>query len=262
MNKVLFFKNFKFLVAFMMIGLASSCVSSKRITYFKNISVDSTGVIAVGKFIEPTILPDDILAISIFTTDLSTGGQVNQLNSQTIPNSNNQPPINGFLVDNNGEVDLPIIGKVKLLGLTTFQARDLISSKASADYKDPSVQVRFANFKVTVMGEVSKPAIYTLPNEKVTIMDALSLAGDLTLYGKRENILVIREIDGKKHFGRLNLQSSEVFSNPYYYLRQNDIIYIEPVKAKASALSAPTRGTIGITLSAISILALAITRLF
>lgn len=247
------------------LGCLVSCLfacSPRNVAYFKNISQDSTGVVDEGVFKEPTIQRDDILAISIFTTDLSTGGQVNQVNQQTVQNTKDQPSISGFLVDNNGEVDLPIIGKVKLLGLTTFQARDLISKKASVDYKDPSVQVRFANFKVSVMGEVTKPAIYTMPNEKVTIMDALSLAGDLTLYGKRENILVIRQGEGKKEFGRLNLYSSDVFKNPYYYLRQNDIIYIEPVRARASALGAPTRSAIGITLSAISILALAFTRFF
>jgi len=217
-------------------------------------------------FTEPTIQPDDILAISIFTIDPVTGAQINQVASQSIQNlagttgQSVQPAINGFLVDKNGEIELSIIGKVKLLGLTTFEARDIIRSKAGVDYRNPSVQVRFANFKVNVTGEVTRPAIYILPNEKVTVLDALTLAGDLTIYGKRENVLVIREKDGKKEYARLNLYSSDIFNNPYYYLKQNDIVYVEPDKAKAAALNAPARASISIILAAITAIALAISR--
>ncbi|RDC54262.1 hypothetical protein DU508_22510 [Pedobacter chinensis] len=247
----------------------AACSSVKNIRYFQDVGVaDSISQKKMTSFTEPTIQPDDILAISIFTTDPNTGAQVNQAGVQSIQSSNNsggqssQPAINGFLVDKNGEVELSILGRVKLSGLTTFEARDLIREKAAIDFKKPTVQVRFANFKVTVIGEVARPAIYTLPNEKVTVLDALSLAGDLTLYGKRDNIMVIREKDGKKEFGRLNLYTADIFNSPYYYLKQNDVVYIEPVNAKASALTAPTRTTIGIALSAISILVLAITRIF
>ena len=243
------------------------CSGIKNVGYFQDIgSGDSVVTVQMSSFTEPTIQPDDILSISIFTIDPNTGGQINQVASQAIQSPGTgsgqtvQPAINGFLVDKNGDVELSIIGKISLLGLTTFQARDLIRKKAAKDYKNPSVQVRFANFKVIVMGEVSKPAVYTLPNEKVTVLDALSLAGDLTLYGKRENVLVIREKGGIKEFGRVNLYSSDLFSNPYYYLRQNDIVYIEPDKAKTSALNAPTRTTIGLILSAITVAVLAISR--
>jgi polysaccharide export outer membrane protein len=245
----------------------AGCSSTRNIAYFhEGNRVDSANLVKLVGFTEPTIQPDDILAVSIFTIDPTTGAQVNQVASQAVQSSNNSSgqstAINGFLVDKNGEIELSIIGKLKLVGLTTFQARELIRTKASTDFKNPSVQVRFANFKVTVMGEVTHPAMYTLPNEKVTVLDALSLAGDLTLYGKRENVLVIREKDGKKEFGRLNLSSRDIFNNPYYYLRQNDIVYIEPDKSKSAALNAPNRANLGLILSAISVLALAFTRIF
>lgn len=256
------FKNIAFLY---LVFCLTGCSGIKNIGYFQNLNtVDSISLIKMTGFVEPTIQPDDILAISIFTLDPNTGAQVNQVASQAIQNlpGGVQSTVNGFLVDKNGEIDLSIVGKIKLSGLTTFQARDLIREKASGSFKNPSVQVRFANFKVTVLGEVTRPAIYTLPNEKVTVLDAISLAGDLTIYGKRESVMVIREKDGKKEYAKLNLYSTDVFNNPYYYLRQNDIVYIEPDKAKAAALNAPTKATLGLILAAISALALAFSRVF
>src|SRR5690606_18429708 len=130
------------------------------------------------------------------------------------------------------------LGKVPVKGLTTYQARERIAVKAAEFYKEPTVEVRFANFKITVLGEVSRPATYTLPNEKVSVLDALGLAGDLTIYGKRENVLLVREHDGQKELVRLNLNDSGLFQSPYFYLRQNDVLYVEPGKAKAAANNA------------------------
>src|SRR5690606_13432793 len=147
-----------------------------------------------------------------------------------------------------------LIGKVQVVGLTTYQAREKITKLAEQYYKDPTVQVRFANFKVTVLGEVTRPATYTVPNEKVTVLDALGLAGDMTIYGKRENVLLVREQNGQKELVRLNLNDSEVFSSPYFYLRQNDVIYIEPGKAKAAANNAARTQTFAIIVSLVSVL--------
>lgn len=261
MNKYLSFCLKSFALIYISLGLAA-CSGVKNIGYFQNVgAIDSVSASDMVGFTEPVIQPDDILAISIFTIDPTTGAQVNQVASQAVVGLNGASAVNGFLVDKNGEIELSSIGKIKLLGLTTFQARDFIRTKAAVDYKNASVQVRFANFKVNVIGEVNKPAIYTLPNEKVTVLDAIALAGDLTLYGKRENILVIRERDGKKEYARLNLYDTDIFKSPFYYLKQNDIVYVEPHKSKTAALNAPTRTSIGLILSAISVLVLAITRL-
>jgi len=261
MNKILF-SCLQFTVFFYASLALTGCSGVKNISYFHNVGIsDSITTTSMVEFTEPTIQPDDILAISIFTMDPATGAQVNQVASQAIQGLNGANAINGFLVDKNGEIELSIIGKVKLMGLTTFQARDLIREKASVDYKNANVQVRFANFKVNVIGEVNRPALYTLPNEKVTVIDAIGLAGDLTLYGKRDNILVIREKAGKKEYARLNLYDTNIFKNPFYYLKQNDIVYVEPHKSKTAALNAPTRTSIGLILSAISVIVLAITRL-
>lgn len=243
-----------------------SCVSTKNVTYFQNLSTQTEYVLdSTSKFIEPTIKADDILAISVITIDPQTSALINQSNSlQVVGAASNisRQDIDGFLVDSNGEIELAIIGKIKVGGLTTAQARELIRSKVMKDFKEPKVSVRFANFKISVLGEVNKPAAYSLPNEKVSILDVLSLAGDLTIYGKRENVLVIRDMDGRKEMGRLNLNSVEVFRSPFFYLRQNDVVYVEQSKARISTLNAPTRANIGIFLSAVSVLALAFTRVF
>lgn len=244
-------------------SLVTSCVSNKKIAYFRDIqSLDQAKIENSVIFVEPKIQADDILSINIFTLNPINGIVVNQAAPSPLLGGSNVAPngnqvLNAFLVDKNGEIEMVLAGKIKVAGLTTFEARELVRKVVSKDYKDPNIQLRFANFKVSVLGEVNHPSAYTFPNEKVTILDALSLAGDLTIYGKRENVLVVRDQDGKKEFARLNLNSSEIFNNPFYYLKQNDVIYVEPSKAKSSANNAPQLQTIGIITSVLSVLILA-----
>jgi len=242
----------------------TSCVSNKKIAYFQDIqTVDQAQLENATKFTEPIIQPDDILSINVFTLNPQSGSIVNQAASNTILGGGANTAVaaqqvSGFLVDRNGEVELSLIGKVKVAGLTTYQARELIREKAAIVYKEPNVQLRFANFKVSVLGEVNAPSAYTLPNEKVTVLDALSLAGDLTIYGKRENVLIVRDNNGQKEFARLDLNSSKVFESPYYYLRQNDVVYVEPNKRKVSASNSAQIQTVGVIASVISVIVLAI----
>ncbi len=236
------------------------CVSTKKSVYFTDIS-DTAKLreIIPAEFKEPVIQPDDILSITIQTIDPTNTAGVNQVSGAAASGSGQgsvggQPTISGFLVDKNGIVSVPMLGNLKLAGLTTFQARELIQQKASTYFKEPTVQVRFANYKITVIGEVAKPATYTVPNEKVTILDALGMAGDLTIFGKRENILLVRDNNGKKELARLNLNSSDIFKSPYFYLRQNDVIYVEPGKGKIAANNAPKIQLIAIVASGLTVL--------
>jgi len=242
--------------------LVSSC-SVKKITYFNDLPADTTRILKqAAVFTEPVIQTDDILNIAIQTLDPTTAAIANQAGEVQTAGANSSQAISGFLVDKEGFVNMTLIGKVEVAGLTTYQAREKITALAAQFYKDPTVQVRFANFKVTVLGEVSRPASYTVPNEKVTVLDALGLAGDLTIYGKRENILLIRENGAQqRELVRLNLNKVEALSSPYFYLRQNDIIYVEPSKARGTVNSAPTVQAIGIFTSLVSLAILAITRL-
>lgn len=252
--------------AILMSLIISSCSTPKNVKYFEDLS-DSTKYSAVSRatFSDPLIQSDDILSIVIETIDRQTSETINQ--SVTTPSA---PPINtlfpavgnGYLVDRDGNVELPILGLVKVAGLTTYKARDLIRTKVSEFYKNPSVQVRYVNFKITVIGEVAKPATYIMPNEKVTILDALGMAGDLTIFGKRENILITRSTDdGKQQLVRLNLNSTELFNSPYYYLKQNDVVYVEPNKAKVASTDASRNRVITVTAAALSLMVVIISRL-
>lgn len=256
-------KGLSFLTVLFVITLSSSCVSNKKIAYFQDIqSVNQAKLENAAAFTEPTIQPDDILSINIFTLNPQSGAIINQAALTPTLGSNTNTSLatqsTGFLVDKNGEIELSLIGKLKVAGLTTYQARELIREKSSEVYKQPNVQLRFANFKVSILGEVNAPSAYTLPNEKVTILDALSLAGDLTIYGKRENVLIIRDNNGKKEFARLDLNSSDIFNSPFYYLKQNDVVYVEPNKRKVSASNSAQIQTIGVIASVISVIVLAI----
>ncbi|MCX2574009.1 polysaccharide biosynthesis/export family protein [Pedobacter sandarakinus] len=259
-------KAFGLIAIFFGVSLASSCVSNKKIAYFQDIqAVNQAKLENAASFTEPTIQPDDILSINIFTLNPQSGAIINQAAATPTLGGNTNTSLatqsTGFLVDKNGDVELSLIGKLKVSGLTTYQARELIRDKAAEVYKQPNVQLRFANFKVSVLGEVNAPSAYTLPNEKVSILDALSLAGDLTIFGKRDNVLIVRDNDGKKEFARLDLNSSEIFNSPFYYLKQNDVIYVEPNKRKVSASNSAQIQTIGVIASVVSVIVLAISSL-
>ncbi len=246
--------------------LISSC-SVKKIVYFNDLPADTTRILKqAAAFTEPVIQTDDILSITIQTLDPTTSSVVNQseivqaVGASSATNVGNQV-ISGFLVDKNGYVNMTLLGKVQVAGLTTYQARERITTLATQYYKEPTVQVRFANFKVPVLGEVTRPATYTVPNEKVSVLDALGLAGDLTIFGKRENVLLVRDQGKEKELVRLNLNDSKVFQSPYFYLRQNDVIYVEPGKGKAAANNAARTQTYAIIGSILSVLIIAVSRL-
>lgn len=256
-------------IVLLVVLLFASCGSTKNVPYFQDISLEKQSELEnTAKFTDPVIQPDDILSISVFTIDPTTNMVINQAASQAVSVSTGSvtglgatPPTSGFLVDKNGQIDLSVIGNVKVAGLTTLQARDLIKERAAIVYANPNVQVRFANFKVTILGEVARPASYVIPNEKVSILDALGLAGDLTIYGRRENVTLIRDGAGKKEFARLNLNSKEIFNSPYFYLKQNDVLYIEPNKGKAASLNSARTQTFALIGTALTVLIALITRL-
>ncbi len=245
----------------------ASCASVKNTVYFQDLPIDSVRVVKeAAAFTEPVIQADDLLSVTIQTIDPTTAAVANQavaiqaVGASSATMTGNQV-ISGFLVDKDGFIHMALIGKVDVKGLTTYQARERITSLATQYYKDPTVQVRFANYKITVLGEVARPATYTVPNEKVSVLDALGLAGDMTIYGKRENVLLVREQNGAKELVRLNLNDTQLFQSPYFYLRQNDVLYVEPGKAKAAANNAYRTQMFAAIGAALSLLIVAFTRL-
>lgn len=238
----------------------SSCTPYKNIPYFADFADTALKTsVKTAPFSSPVIKPDDLLSITIETVDaditrlLNSGNVVAQ--TTNLPPSANEQTIPGYLVDKDGEVELPFVGKIKLAGYTTTQARDAITAAISQYIKNPIVNIKFANFKVTVLGEVLRPSTYIMPTEKVSVLDALGQAGDLTIYGRRENVLVIRDtLDNQKNMVHLNLNSKNVMSSPYFYLQPNDVVYVEPNKAKAASTDAARNRDITIVASVISLL--------
>jgi len=233
---------FKVLSFIAIISFLCSCNTYKTVPYFHDLPDTTSNALGITvPFKNPTIQPDDILSINIGTLDQDINSFLNKTASITTPSGSPAVPapaqqdVPGYLVDKNGEIELPFVGKIKLLGLTTSEAKDSIKSQVSKYFKQPVVSVRFANFKVTVLGEVARPATYIVPNEKINILDVLGMAGDVTIYGKKENVLLVRDtLNGNKKMTRLNVDSKNIVSSPYFYLRPNDIIYVEPNKYKTT----------------------------
>lgn len=256
-----------------------SCSSTKKVKYFQDIP-DSGQVktIAKAEYKELLLQPGDILNVIIETIDplatttVNSGNIMNNSTSSvgngvagaltTLSGANQQlQPVTGYQLDKEGNIEIPIIGKIKAQGYTTFQLKEIVYKQAIKYFKDPTVIVRLVNFKVSVTGEVLKPGQYIMPDEKEGILDAIAMAGDLTVFGKRENVLLLREnLDGTKTAYRINLKKSNIMSSPVYYLHQNDIIYVEPRKAKSDATDAAQAKYLGILAAFFSLLIIIATR--
>lgn len=219
--------------------LFASCSSTKNVAYFQNI--DEVSLASSKGLFSARIMPRDELTIAVTTSDREVSQQFNQLVYNSLTSSRNVSTSGGsmmpYLVDNDGTINFPIIGKIQVQGLTKEECQDkiagLIKPYLAAD-ETPVVVVRMTGYHVTVMGEVARPMVINVTQEKISILDALAQAGDLTIYGVRDNVLLIREdAMGEKHQVRLNLNDANIINSPYYYLQQNDIIYVEPNKTKA-----------------------------
>lgn len=245
-------KNLFFIIICFFI-INTGCVSKKNITYFQNDTVDQNEVSNKYKTI---LKPDDLLQITISALDLDAIKPFN-LPAVTFAATTNsvagQPQQQNYLIDSKGEIDFPVLGKLKIGGLTREETIELFKTKLDPDHiKNPNINIRIANFKVSVLGDVKQPGTYTIPNERITILEALGLAGDLNISAQRDNILVTREENKEKVFYRVNLLSNKTFTSPVYYLQQNDIVYVEPNNAKSQ--SAATNQNTGLFISIGSIL--------
>lgn len=258
MYKKITFYNIIFILLF------SSCGSYKNIPYFQDLNHTSLTKEQVENFSPLAIQPADILGInvtsrnpessSIFNYNLN---RVNGNNYDVAPGN----PIVGYLVDQKGEIHLPLIGSLKVAGLTTSQLREQLDKTLLTYYKDPVVNIRIINFKVSVFGDVQKPDIYTLTNERTTITQALSLAGDLNITAMRTNVILIREQDGKRNYIPIDLTSKKLFESPYYYLKNNDEIYVQPDRTKYATVDRGYR-TATLVLSGLSIIAIVLSNLY
>jgi polysaccharide biosynthesis/export protein len=206
----------------------SSCASRKGfpVNYMEN--VNDTVIPIKNKIVSPTIMRNDILSIRVYSmsVDPATDIPYNIPESALAQNSNGVGV--GFLVDQEGDIEYPRIGKLKAAGLTKEELAEVIKTHLQTQLKQPSVMVRFLNFRVSVLGEVNGPGTFTVASERVTVLEALGLAGDITEFGKRDNIKVMRETtDGQREIGTINLTNSDMFNSPFFQLQQNDVVFVD-----------------------------------
>lgn len=212
--------------------LFSSCGSRKNMVYLQN---DSTQVSSLYEQYIPKIQPNDILTIVITAADPKATAPFNPVSSMATMSTTQQSDLAlrpTYTVDGKGYLTLPMLGKVHVGGLTRLQAIEKIRLELTQYIKDPGVNINYNNFRISVLGEVARPGSFIMPSERVTVLEALGMAGDLTIRGVRQNVLVIREANGEKTMHRLDLTQQNTLNSPYYYLAQNDVIYVEPNKAQ------------------------------
>ena len=251
-------KNLFFIVFAVLCMTLGSCGSSKQIAYFQN--ADSLSYAASKGLFDAKIMPKDLLTITVSTTDPKAATPFNLSVTNTLNAtgylSTGAGSLQTYLVDNDGFINFPVVGQLKVGGMTKRQCENYIRDKIlpyMSKTENPIVTVKMASFKVTVAGEVKAPGVFNVDQEKISVIEALARAGDLTIYGKRGNVLLIREdATGEKSVHRLNLNDANLINSPYYYLQQNDYLYVEPnsVQAKNSAIGSSTT----IWISVVSIL--------
>ncbi|HEU4632859.1 MAG TPA: polysaccharide biosynthesis/export family protein [Flavisolibacter sp.] len=254
-----------FLVSLVLVVAFASCGGQRKLTYFEG-SFD-TASLSMAIPPEPVIQNGDLLSIVVFSDNPQATALYNQPvagvgdnigTSATAPFSP-QTQSAGYLVDHNGNIQFQGLGNLHVQGLTKPQLVELLDSKLKDTLlSNPYYNIRFLNFKVTVIGDVNRPGVYSVPAERVSIMEAIGLAGDMTLYGKRENVTIIREVDGKRQFGTIDLTKPEAMASPYFYLRQNDMIIVNAAKNKASSQDLTTLRNVSIATSVISALGIII----
>lgn len=238
MKKICFF-----VILSLTIVLLSSCGSTKNVAYLQN--SDYIDFNRSEYLYDAKIMPKDVLTITVSTVNPEASEPYNLIVRNTLNSTSSSVASGGvlqtYLVDNDGSIDFPVLGTLTVGGLTKSQCEQMIHDKLRPYLnaaENPVVTVRMSNYKISVLGEVNRPGMFTVGNEKINILEALAQAGDLTIYGVREKVKLVREdANGKKEIHTLNLNDADIISSPYYYLQQNDIVYVEPNKVKSQNAS-------------------------
>lgn len=234
-----------FALGFLAMALTlTSCLSTQDLAYLQDADADE--FLKHAKAHSPLIKPNDLLSIAVSSSKPELAAPYNLLSlyndiRTTGPQSNAgtyyRQTVESYLVDSDGTIDFPVLGKMKVGGMTREQLSADLKAKLEGAMPDPVVTINFLNFKVTVLGEVFRPGTFTVQGDRITVFDAIGLAGDLTPFGVRDNVFLIREYDGQSKVVRLSLKSKTLIESPYYYLEQNDVLYVHANKAKANSAS-------------------------
>lgn len=251
------FKVFSILI----LTILSSCASRQNVVYFQDEAITSAIENQNSNF-ELRYKTDDLLTINVSSSQAFDADGLDVTKpfnlpavsyNSTVIDAQGSLKMQTYLIDVNGDIEFPVLGKLKLGGQTKSEANNFLKSKLKEYINEPLVNIRLANFKVSVLGEVNNPGTFTIQDERVSLPEVLGLAGDLTIYGRRDNIILIREINGEKQYAKLDLRSINIMNSPNYYLTQNDVIYVEPNNARVRSSSYNQNN--GIIISAIGTLA-------
>lgn len=241
-----------------------SCSNTRKLVYFNNVGNNTFA--GESKADNILLAPNDILSITISSLNPEASAIFNPkkesvTKATTVTGSNTES--GGYLIDPDGNIQLPVLGKIKAAGLNKAQLKDYITNLLLTQklLKDPLVEVRFLNYEVTVLGEVGRPTVITVPSEKISMLKALGLAGDLTIYGRRDNVLLIREENGQRVTRQIDLTAKEFLGSPYYYLEPNDVVYVQPNKARASQATMWPQ-LVPILLTGLSVVVIVLDRVF
>ncbi len=253
----------KFMWRTCIIALLTSCGNVKNATYFNQNTVQITS--NSYENLEPILQKNDLLSITVSSINPEAAEMFNLSNSfsaQSSTTAGNTTRVSGYLVDQDGAIRFPVLGKIDAAGKTKKALREEITSILISRQLliEPIVDIRYLNYKISILGEVKNPSVINIPNEKISLLEALGLAGDITIYGRRDNISLIREQNGIKKVTRIDLTTNEIFNSPYYYLKSNDIIYVEPNSAKIAS-SSEAKSWIPVILSGVSLAIIAIVSL-
>ncbi len=225
-----------FFCSLLVIVAVSSCTPTKKVIYLNNLTAaDSAALQTAQNSFETPIQKNDQLWITVGgnnVADLTALNSASGIVGNTAGGASGGGSVLGYLVEADGTIKVPYLGKIKAEGLSRIQLEVLLAEKFKDYTKNPIVNVRFLNYNITIIGEVTRPGRYNMATERTTILEAIALAGDITYLGKSDNVMVIREENGKRTIERVNLLSKEIFKSPFFYLKTNDVIYVEPVPAK------------------------------
>jgi len=265
----------KIILAFTLLLTLTGCDAYKKIAYVQNAGISVNYKDTTAGVPDPMLKVGDLLIITVntstpevaapFNLPLIPGGEsMNSYSPKTATGGGGS--LQNYLIDVNGDINFPIIGKIHALGMSKLELSAYIKDKIYPYYmkEEPIITIRFANFKVSVLGEVSGPGVFDIPNEKINIFEAIAMAGDLTIFGKRDNVLLIREAEGGKRLTmRIDLRDERLIDSPYFYLQQNDVLYIQPndPKARSGAISTVETMSLSVVGTLISLTTLVITLL-
>lgn len=254
-------KKFSIILLGVLAILSTSCKSAKEVTYMQNVDDISATILAeTGGIPDQTLMPGDLIDITVMATDRLA---IQPFNRRMVDFTKggggyqNADELNFYLVDNKGYIDMPVLGRIYVQGMTKTQLEDYLRDQIYPKYihEKPAVTVRFENFRISVLGDVKSPDSYIIPNERVNVLEALALAGDLNITGRRDNVLLVRtNADGSRTTARLNLNDKDLILSPYFYLQQNDVLYVEPNSSKAaSSVVVPPTASLAISVTGAAI---------